>query len=274
MRRPAILLVLAALAACKGSAPAQDKAAAGALAASPAATVPLAKASASAPVASARKETIENDLYTFAYSYPAAAAAIPALKVWLDSDLADEKATLIGEARQGRIAAKEMGFDYQPYDHSTEWALVADLADWLSLSARMSNYTGGAHPNYGYSALLWDKRGNRQVAAMALFSSKAALGAAIREPFCKELDRQRAEKRGEGGKLGTLDEFDACVDPLESTILLGSADKQHFTRIGVILDPYVAGPYVEGEYEVTLPVTAAVLKAVKPEYRAAFAAGR
>lgn len=68
--------------------------------------------------------------------------------------------------------------------------------------------------------------------------------------------------------------FDACIDPVDSTVILGSADKQHFTRIGVLVDPYEAGPYVEGNYEVTVPVTAAVLKAVKPEYRAAFALGR
>jgi len=57
-------------------------------------------------------------------------------------------------------------------------------------------------------------------------------------------------------------------------VILGSADKQHFTRIGVLIDPYAAGPYAEGGYEVTLPVTPAVLRAVKPEYRALFAHGR
>ncbi|MEO0056797.1 MAG: hypothetical protein RIT17_233, partial [Pseudomonadota bacterium] len=31
------------------------------------------------------------------------------------------------------------------------------------------------------------------------------------------------------------------------------------------------GSYAEGPYEVTLPVTQAVLAAVKPEYKAAFA---
>ena len=45
-------------------------------------------------------------------------------------------------------------------------------------------------------------------------------------------------------------------------------------QIGVLIGPYEAGPYVEGGYEVTLPVTAEVLAVVKPEYRASFAAGR
>jgi hypothetical protein len=54
-------------------------------------------------------------------------------------------------------------------------------------------------------------------------------------------------------------------------VLLGSSDKQRFNRIGLIAAPYVAGSYAEGPYEITLPVTPAVLAAVKPEYKAAFA---
>ena len=42
-------------------------------------------------------------------------------------------------------------------------------------------------------------------------------------------------------------------------------------RIGLIADPYVAGSYAEGAYEVTLPVTRAIIGTVKPEYRGAFA---
>ena len=47
-----------------------------------------------------------------------------------------------------------------------------------------------------------------------------------------------------------------------------------FDRIGFLIGPYAAGPYAEGSYDVTLPVTPAVIAAVKPEFRTAFAAGR
>ena len=70
------------------------------------------------------------------------------------------------------------------------------------------------------------------------------------------------------------DEFDKCLAPSEVTVLLGSGDKVHFTRIGLIADPYMAGSYAEGSYEVTLPVTPALIKAVRPEFRGAFAVGR
>jgi len=38
----------------------------------------------------------------------------------------------------------------------------------------------------------------------------------------------------------------------------------------LIADPYVAGPYAEGNYTVDLAVTSAVIAALKPEYRASF----
>ena len=58
------------------------------------------------------------------------------------------------------------------------------------------------------------------------------------------------------------------------TLLLGSARGGRIDRIGLLADPYVAGSYAEGTYEVTLPVTPAIVRAVKPAYRTAFATGR
>ena len=73
---------------------------------------------------------------------------------------------------------------------------------------------------------------------------------------------------------GSTEIFDECIDPVKSTVILGSSNKQTFDRIGILVAPYEAGPYAEGDYEVTLPVTQAVLAAVKPEYRAAFSLKR
>jgi hypothetical protein len=39
-------------------------------------------------------------------------------------------------------------------------------------------------------------------------------------------------------------------------------------------DPYVAGPYAEGDYDISLPVTAEVIAALKPAYRSSFEAQR
>jgi len=233
-------------------------------------------APAASPLPAAVAVSVEDEtpLYDFDYAYPAQAAAIPALKAWLDADIEDVRRSLIAEAREGRAAAKKAGFDFNPYGHSTRWAVVTDLPGWLSLSAERWSFTGGAHGNPWTEALLWDKGADRRRAAVDLFASKQALSAAVRAPFCDALDRERAKRRGEAVDRTSGDMFDECIDPADSTVILGSADRRYFTRIGILVDPYEAGPYAEGTYEITLPVTLAVLKAVKPEYRPLFALGR
>ncbi|MDE2404627.1 MAG: DUF4163 domain-containing protein [Sphingomonadales bacterium] len=226
------------------------------------------------PPAQARKVHVETPLFEFDFAYPAAAAAILALKAALDADLAQARATIESEAKAGEAEARQNRFPFVAYSSGTDWQVVAELPGWLSMSAQVYDYLGGAHPNHGYSALLWDKSAGRKRAVAELFTSKAALSRAIRAPFCDALDRQRAERRGAPVDRAGGDEFDACIDPAGSTVILGSSNHRTFDRIGVLVGPYEAGPYVEGDYEVTLPVTPAVMAAVRPEYRAAFSVKR
>ena len=269
-----VLALLPALAACRGSEPAGEAARSGATAAAKAVATTSASASASTTPAQGRTVKVENNFFTFSYAYPAAAGAIPALKAWFDADADRQQAELAGEAREAEADAKQNGYPWHSYDLEWDWQVVTELPDWLSLSGTVYSYEGGAHPNHGFDALLWDKRADNRVDALSLFVSKQALAKALTEPFCAELDRQRAAKRGEPVDRDSGDEFSRCNDPTDSAVILGSADRQHFTRIGILIGPYEAGPYVEGDYEVTLPVTAAVLQAVKPEYRRFFAIAR
>ncbi|WP_296675083.1 DUF4163 domain-containing protein [Novosphingobium sp.] len=274
MRSRLIVAALLAAAGCKGHTEPQDAGSAPpAQAAAPAATA-RASAAASSGQGTARAVADTNDLYEFAYAYPAAAGAIPALKNWLDSDLDAQKAKLIKGARDWQAEAKRGGLPYHAYVHSTKWQVVTDLPGWLSLSAQRWEYLGGAHGNPWSDGLLWDKGAGVTRGALDLFTSPAALSAAIRQDFCAEIDRQRGSKRGVPVKPGSNEEFTECIDPVKSQIILGSGDHQHFTRLGVLVNPYEAGPFAEGNYEVTLPVTAAVLAAIKPAYRGAFAQAR
>ena len=208
---------------------------------------------------------------SFIYSYPVAVRAVPKLRAFLDAQATKERrdfASMVAEERR----------DYPPsapYLRSwTKWLVVADTPRFLSLSAKVSSYEGGAHGNYGYAALLWDKQASVRRSALDLFTSAAALKVAIRDPFCAKLDSERRKRRGGDMGPSVVREFDQCIDPTESTMLLGSSDRTRFDRIGVAMAPYEAGSYAEGAYEVTLPVTPAVLAAVRPEYRPYFAARR
>lgn len=264
---PLALVGIALLAACQ-KAPSSAAPAGGASAA----TVPPAPPAVPAPVPGvARKVAVKNDLFEFDYAYPAAASRIPALKAWLDADLAKTRAELEKSAKEGKADAQAGDYPFNPYATGTDWKVVTDLPGWLSLSATVYDYSGGAHPNHGYAALLWDKGAGKRLAAADLFTGKAALSAAIRAPFCDAIDRERARRRGARINRASGDDFDACIDPVEQTVILGSAGHKGFDRIGVLVGPYAAGPYAEGDYEVTLPISPALLAAVKPQYRSAFA---
>ncbi|MCA6287040.1 MAG: DUF4163 domain-containing protein [Phenylobacterium sp.] len=197
--------------------------------------------------------------YVFSYRWPAAVEAVPDLRSRLMKDQEAIRRAFAEEAGQARqAAAADPGRPFLPYELSVEWKVAADLPAWLSLSQSLSVFEGGAHPNTGFDSLVWDRRAGVERPPLDLFTSPEALDAAIRAPFCDALDRAS----GDG--------FDACIRPSGQAVVLGSSDRKRFTRIGILVAPYAAGPYVEGSYDVTVPVTPAVLQAVKPEFRAAF----
>lgn len=213
--------------------------------------------------------------YTFSYRWPAAVEAIPALRARLDAEQAGLRRDLARNAAEWREAVAsdpDLHRDriWVPYDMQTEWKVVTSLPGWLSLSKTFSIYEGGAHPNHDFGALVWDRTAGQARKPLDLFVSARALDAAVRKPFCDALDAQRAERRGEPVNRASGDDFDACIAPSEQTVILGSSNRKTFNRIGILVAPYAAGPYAEGSYDITVPVTPAVLQAVKPEFRAAF----
>lgn len=230
-----------------------------------------AKADTKTAASEAHKVDVENDFYSFQFSYPAAAGAIPELKAWFDDKAATQQRDLEKLSREMREAAKQEGFPYRAYGEWSDWKVVTELPDWLSLSATVGTYTGGAHPNHNFDALLWDKRAKMRRQPADLFLSKQALANAVQTDFCRILDRERQKKRGDAVDYSGFDDsFNGCIDPFEGQLILGSSTGETFNRIGFLVPPYAAGPYAEGDYEVTLPVTKEIVSAVKPEYRQFF----
>jgi hypothetical protein len=241
-------------------------------AAAPASATPAPVAPPPAPRAAAVHEKGENDLFSFEYAYPAKAAAIPGLKALLDKRMATARAELEKGSKTDQAEAAKNGYPYRQHSSGAEWKVVTDLPRWLSLSAELYTYEGGAHGMTFFDALLWDREQNLARTAADLFISKAALSAAIREPFCAALDKERTKRRGAPVKRNSGDPFDECIDPAEHAIILGSTNGRTFDRLGVLVEPYAAGAYAEGTFDITLPVTERIRGSVKPAYRDAFSA--
>lgn len=273
MRMLALLIPTLLLAACNKPDAAKEPAS-GAPSATTTATEAVVPAGTTAMPAVARTVNEKSDLYEFSYAYPAAAAAIPALKAVLDADLDKQKSELAAEATKDKKGAEEAGFPYRTYSRGYDWKVVTETPGWLSLSSLVSIYTGGAHPNSWFETMLWDKQANQRRDPKDLFVSKEALANVIKPEFCRQIDAQRAKKRGEPVKRDSDGLFDGCLNPMDYVVILGSGSGKAFDRIGVLVPPYEAGPYVEGAYEATIPVNAAILETVKPQVRSSFAVAR
>ena len=172
-----------------------------------------------------------------------------------------------GQAQAGQDAAeaKKSGYPVRPYTDSRYWTVAADTARLLALSGMIYAYTGGAHGNTGYDTVIWDKAAGKKIAITELFSDRAKARAIIEPLVCTLLaDEQKARRGGE--KLGG--DFDKCPALTEAALLPYGGAGPVASSLRVIFAPYVAGPYVEGSYELTLPWPEAVKPLVKPEYRA------
>ncbi|WP_088184343.1 DUF4163 domain-containing protein [Sphingobium sp. Z007] len=223
------------------------------------------------PPAKPFAEKDKSPFLEFSYAYPAQAAAVPVLVEKFAKDMASSKADALSMAKEDSAAATQSGFPFRPHSLETQWRVAADTPRFLALQSETYVYTGGAHGMTGYEALLWDKARKRETSIKALMASPATFAAAIREPFCAALDKQRAEKRGEPVVRGE-DEFTKCIDPMEQVLVPTSKDGKLIDSITVVVGPYSAGPYAEGSYDIPLPVDAAMRKAIKTEYQDGFVA--
>jgi len=267
-----VLAAVAALTGCDGSADTgTGDSGSGTASPSPSASTSAAATPSPAPTG-AQRIAEETDLYLFEYSWPEAAGKQSELAALLDQRMDHTKEQLVRESTAARAAARQDGFPYNKHSYSAEWKVVTELPDWLSLSSQVSTYGGGAHGMYGVDSLVWDKKNKTAISAIDLFSSPADLEAAVKDRFCSDLDKQRKEKRGDEASPNAIEEFDKCPGIAELVVLVGSSNRRQFNRLTLYAGPYVAGPYVEGAYLVDLPVTKAVVAAVKPEYQGFFAA--
>lgn len=258
----ALLIAALLVAGCGRAAPGNT--------ADPAQAAPQPAAPAAAPVAVEEK----TDLLEFHYGWPAVVSAIPALADSLRKRALDHKAELLKTAASDKAERAKSNYPFNAYESSIQYEAAGATTRLLSLSADWFDFTGGAHPNHGTKALLWDKTAAKEVKFADLLSGgQAQLSSLYAKAYCDALQAQRAKKR-EGEPVGDPDDgFNKCPGFDELSIIpKAAAAGAPFGTLWFHADPYVAGPYVEGDYDVELPVNAALVAALKPEDRASFAA--
>lgn len=220
------------------------------------------------PVEFKDEEERDGSVRDFNYSWPAQVSAIPELAAQLgrmrDRALAEQKAEW--ESALEEFAGEDCA-TCTNRGWGTTWQVVADTPRFLSLSAESYLYSGGAHGNSNFDAMVWDRELGDALETRAFFTAPEGLALVIAEPYCRALNELRAERRGGMGAGGDLGE---CPQLNELTLLIGSSNGETFDRLGLIAAPYIAGSYAEGPYEVTIPLTRDMLAEVKPAYREHF----
>ena len=238
-----------------------------------AASVPGAPASAAADAeaknAAASNVRESSDLVEFAYAYPREAAMIADLAAWLDNDRATRRDALIAVARRDKAAAEKAGFPYRPHSHLQTWQRVSNTPRFLSLSAEIQTYTGGAHGMTSFATLLWDRNRAKQRQPLDLFTSGEAFDAAIRDAFCAGIERAKTAK-GIVAEDAPDSPFGKCPPASAQTVWLGSSDGRYLDRMTIAIAPYEIGPFAEGSYKINVPVTGALVGAVKDEFKRDF----
>lgn len=210
----------------------------------------------------------------FSYTWPAEVAAVPALVRRFTAERAEMLAEQKIEFAAGLSMAEPDGCFGCNHDLVRDWSVFADTPRFLVMRGSNYVYSGGAHGNIAFDGLVWDRKAKKVTYPNWMFASDRALQAALGAPWCAALKAERAERLGEEASA-IMEEDDGifpCPPIADLQIYPASSDGQRFDRIELIAAPYVAGSYAEGVYEVTLPVTPAVLAAIKSRYKAAFVA--
>uniref|UniRef100_B0T3E9 DUF3298 domain-containing protein n=1 Tax=Caulobacter sp. (strain K31) TaxID=366602 RepID=B0T3E9_CAUSK len=195
---------------------------------------------------------------------PAAITAFPALHALLyDREVAGLRA--FAAKAQADHKASTGQFPWRPYNRQGQWFLAADAAPLVNLRALWFEDTGGAHPNHGGASLLWDTTTNSQVQPQALFRDGADMSV-LDKAICDAVATAKSHRDG----AVPLNDMFACPKWSETVLVLApSTTPGKVGGLTAIIDPYVVGPYSEGDYEVTVQVSA-LQDLLAPAYAGAF----
>lgn len=144
-----------------------------------------------------------------------------------------------------------------PYEQAIEYAPAGETPRLFSLSETTYEYTGGAHPNSAYGAVLWDRSADRRIAPATLFRRGADM-AALDRALCDAINAARSDLIGEASSL-TMTETDgwSCPRAIETPFVLApSTTTGRAGGLEFLIGPYIVGPYAEGSYQIVVPQTA------------------
>ncbi|MES2860569.1 MAG: RsiV family protein [Pseudomonadota bacterium] len=241
------LLALTALAGCNRDKPAETPAAATPVA--PGAVVT--PADAAAPMAYESKTPFAEVSLTL----PIAIKAQPDLHARLyAASVRDLREFTEGAQADRTEAGGDAGM--APYSKSIEITPGAETGKLFSLIRTDSEFTGGAHPNASFAAILWNKALKREVPAADLFVKTGDLSA-LDAALCAAINAEKRKRDPQAQSVSLTSAEWKCPRAAQTPFVLAMGTQPGKAGgLVFLIGPYLVGPYAEGSYEVTVPQSA------------------
>lgn len=147
-------------------------------------------------------------------------------------------------------------------DLSLRWGAPVETSRLVSTDGLVWSFTGGAHGNPGYHAILWDRIGQRPVAPAELFRADADQ-TKLDHALCDAINAAKAARGGDQawdpapyrGEQG--EGLWSCPAALETPFSLAPGDTTGKAGgLVFLIGPYIVGPYAEGVYTAVVPAAA------------------
>lgn len=188
------------------------------------------------------------------------ARAVSVMKSFVEGEIARFKK----EGNFPSLTAEDvemLGLGERKYELGIEYKTYGSVST-LSYVYQMYVDTGGAHPNTYYRTFTFDKITGVELLLKDLFTANA--------PYLQTLSTvSRATLPGMIAKMAGVTTTEVDMEYIESGTKPEVASFQSFyfdgNRLVLLFPPYQVGPYVLGM--LTLPLSTADLKDLKPEYR-------
>lgn len=209
----------------------------------------------------------QDRLLDFRYSFPTVIGSNPQLLAAIRDDRSKSDISALAGAREDAEMRRPQGFPFHRHEFWRDWVIAGQTDRLMSLRSQTETFTGGAHGMHVTGLLLWDKKKNAAVKFDALFASQASYWPVLKARYCAALTAERLRR--------VQMKAEECPEAKDLVLIPADTNSDWtFDTIQIVADPYVAGSYAEGRYEVPLPVTEPLIAALKPEYRSSFEAQR
>ncbi len=160
------------------------------------------------------------------------------------------------EGAQGELTEAGADTDRPKFEKTITVTAALETGKLFSLKRVDFDYSGGAHPNTLSSGILWDKALKRRLGLADLFRKNADLSI-LDQALCSAINAAKRARVPDSASISLGGAPGASCPRAADTPFVLAPGTVNGKAAGLIffIGAYQVGPYVEGGYEIAIPVT-------------------